>query len=153
MEEAMYLTRFGSRVFVVHRRDQLRASKIMADRAMANPKIEFVWNAVVSEVLGLEAGKVTGIRLRDVVSGSVRELACAGVFVAIGHVPSTGFLRGQLELDGEGFIVLKGGARTSIAGVFAAGDVADRVYRQAITAAGTGCAAAIEAERYLAAQT
>lgn len=152
MEEAMYLTRFGSRVFVVHRRDQLRASKIMADRAMANQKIEFVWNAVVSEVLGADAGRVTGVRLRDVATGAGRELACAGVFVAIGHVPSTAFLTGQLELDAEGFIVLKGGTRTSVAGVFAAGDVADRTYRQAITAAGTGCAAAIEAERYLAAQ-
>lgn len=151
MEEAMYLTRFGSRVFVVHRRDQLRASKIMADRAMANPKIEFVWNSVVSEVLGVETGKVTGVRLRDVVAGGEREMACAGVFVAIGHVPNTGFLKGVLEVDEAGFIVLKGGTRTSVEGVFAAGDVADRVYRQAVTAAGTGCAAAIDAERYLAA--
>jgi len=151
MEEAMYLTRFGSRVFVVHRRDQLRASKIMADRAMANPKIEFVWNSVVSEVLGVEAGKVTGVRLRDVTAGGEREMECAGVFVAIGHVPNTGFLNGGVEVDEAGFIVLKGGTRTSVEGVFAAGDVADRVYRQAVTAAGTGCAAAIDVERYLAA--
>lgn len=151
MEEAMYLTRFGSRVFVVHRRDQLRASKIMADRAMANPKIEFIWNSVVSEVLGAETGKVTGVRLRDVVAGGERDMACAGVFVAIGHVPNTGFLGGGLEVDEAGFVVLKGGTRTSVEGVFAAGDVADRVYRQAVTAAGTGCAAAIDAERYLAA--
>lgn len=151
MEEAMYLTRFGSRVHVVHRRDKLRASRIMAERAMANPKIEFIWNSVVSDVLGAEVGRVTGVRLRDVVSGAERELACAGVFVAIGHVPNTGFLKGQLELDEAGFIALKGGARTSVEAVFAAGDVADRVYRQAVTAAGTGCAAAIEAERYLAA--
>lgn len=152
MEEAMYLTRFGSRVFVVHRRDQLRASKIMGDRAHGNPKIEFVWNSVVADVLGVGEGKVTGVRLRDVGTGAERDMACAGLFVAIGHVPNTAFLEGQLELDEEGFIALKGGARTSVEGVFAAGDVADRVYRQAITAAGTGCAAAIEAERYLAAQ-
>lgn len=152
MEEAMYLTRFGSRVFVVHRRDQLRASKIMGDRAHGNPKIEFVWNSVVADVLGVGEGKVTGVRLRDVGTGAERDMACAGLFVAIGHVPNTAFLEGQLELDEEGFIALKGGARTSVEGVFAAGDVADRVYRQAITAAGTGCAAAIEAERYLAAR-
>ncbi|MCC6352393.1 MAG: thioredoxin-disulfide reductase [Verrucomicrobiae bacterium] len=150
MEEAMYLTRFGSRVFVVHRRDQLRASKIMGERALGNPKIEFCWNSVVADVLGVGAGKVTGVRLRDVVTGAERELGCAGLFVAIGHVPNAAFLGGQLELDAEGYIALKGGTRTSVEGVFAAGDVADRVFRQAITAAGTGCAAAIEAERYLA---
>lgn len=152
MEEAMYLTRFGSRVFVVHRRDELRASKIMGDRAKANPKIEFVWNSVVTEVLGVGEGRVTGVRLKDVKSGAGRDVACAGVFVAIGHVPNTAFLGGQLETDADGYIVLKGGARTGVEGVFAAGDVADRAYRQAITAAGMGCAAAIEAERYLAAQ-
>lgn len=152
MEEAMYLTRFGSRVFVVHRRDELRASKIMGDRAKANPKIEFVWNSVVTEVLGVGEGRVTGVRLKDVKSGVGRDVACAGVFVAIGHVPNTAFLGGQLETDADGYIVFKGGARTGVEGVFAAGDVADRAYRQAITAAGMGCAAAIEAERYLAAQ-
>jgi thioredoxin reductase (NADPH) len=152
MEEAMYLTRFGSRVFVVHRRDELRASKIMGDRAKANPKIEFVWNSVVTDVLGVGEGRVTGVRLKDVKSGAGRDVACAGVFVAIGHVPNTAFLGGQLETDADGYIVLKGGARTGVEGVFAAGDVADRAYRQAITAAGMGCAAAIEAERYLAAQ-
>lgn len=152
MEEAMYLTRFGSRVFVVHRRDELRASKIMGDRAKANPKIEFVWNSVVTEVLGVGEGRVTGVRLKDVKSGAGRDVACAGVFVAIGHVPNTAFLGGQIETDADGYIVLKGGARTGVEGVFAAGDVADRAYRQAITAAGMGCAAAIEAERYLAAQ-
>ncbi len=152
MEEAMYLTRFGSRVFVVHRRDELRASKIMGDRAKANAKIEFVWNSVVTEVLGVGEGRVTGVRLKDVKRGEGRDVACAGVFVAIGHVPNTAFLGGQLETDADGYIVLKGGARTGVEGVFAAGDVADRAYRQAITAAGMGCAAAIEAERYLAAQ-
>ena len=151
MEEALFLTRFASKVYVVHRRDALRASKIMAERAQAEPKIEFLWNSVVEEITGGE--KMTGAVLRDVRDGSRRELAAAACFVALGHVPNTGLVRGQLELDEQGFVVTPGpGAATALAGVFAAGDCADRIYRQAITAAASGCRAAIEAERYLAAR-
>ncbi|MDE1169623.1 MAG: thioredoxin-disulfide reductase [Verrucomicrobium sp.] len=147
-EEALYLTRFGSEVYLVHRRDKLRASPIMAERALSNPKIKPVWNTEVERVLG-EGGKVSGVVLRDL-SGQTRELACAGVFVAVGHRPNTAVFEGQIDLDEGGYVRLGQGSRTNVPGVFAAGDCADPVYRQAITAAGMGCAAAIDAERYLA---
>jgi thioredoxin reductase (NADPH) len=149
-EEANYLTRFASVVYLVHRRDALRASKIMAERTLANPKIKPVWNSVVTEILDVAQDKVTGVRLRHVTTNAEQTLECAGVFMAIGHVPNTQVFRGQIELDENGYIVRKCGSETSVAGVFAAGDCADRVYRQAVTAAGLGCAAAIDAERYLA---
>ncbi len=148
MEEAIFLTRFASRVYVIHRRDELRASKIMADRARANPKIEFVWDSVVEEVLDPAKQEVTAVRLRNVKTGAPSLLEVSGYFAAIGHKPNTDPFRGQLELDAAGYIVTDH-TRTSVQGVFAAGDVQDSVYRQAITAAGTGCMAALEAERYL----
>jgi thioredoxin reductase (NADPH) len=149
-EEAIFLTKFATKVHLIHRRDQLRASKIMQDRARANPKIEFHWNQIVAGILGNEDGTVRGVVLEDTVTGKRRELALHGVFVAIGHVPNTGLFRGQLDLDANGYVKLNGsGTRTNIEGVFASGDVADSVYRQAITAAGTGCQAAIDAERWL----
>jgi len=149
LEEALFLTRFATRVTVIHRRDALRASKIMQERALAHEKIEFAWNAVVDEVLGDEY--VTGIRLRDVETGETRELATEALFIAIGHQPNTEALKGQLELDDVGYVrVESGSTRTSVDGVFACGDVMDPTYRQAITAAGTGCMAAIDAERWLA---
>ena len=150
IEEATFLTRFADKVTVVHRRDELRASKIMQDRAFANPKIDFAWNSVVEDVLGDE--KVSGLRLRNLVTGEVGDLPLGGVFVAIGHDPNTKLFAGQLELDAAGYIITTTGSRTSVEGVFAAGDVVDHVYRQAITAAGTGCVAAIDAERFLEAQ-
>ncbi|MCX7824619.1 MAG: thioredoxin-disulfide reductase [Verrucomicrobiae bacterium] len=150
LEEANYLTRFGSRVFVVHRRDALRASKIMQERAFKNPKIEFVWNSVVADVLDVKQDRVTGVVLKDVKTGQTRRLDCAGVFVAIGHAPNTQLFVNQLEMDPDGYIICKKGTLTSVTGVFAAGDCVDRNYRQAITAAGSGCAAAIDCERYLA---
>lgn len=147
LEEAIFLTRFATRVTIVHRRDQLRASKIMQDRAQANDKIAFVWNSVVEKILG--DGSVSGARLRDVRSGRTRDLAAGGVFVAIGHVPNTSLFEGKLELD-RGYVkVQEPTTRTSVAGVFAAGDVVDYTYRQAVTAAGMGCQAAIDAERFL----
>jgi thioredoxin reductase (NADPH) len=147
MEEATFLTKFASKVTVVHRRDKLRASKIMQERAFANPKISFVWNSLVSEVRG--EGQVTGVRLQGVADGAVTELAADGVFVAIGHTPNTSLFEGKVELDG-GYIQTRAGTtRTSVPGVFAAGDVVDYRYRQAITAAGMGCMAAMDAERYL----
>jgi thioredoxin reductase (NADPH) len=149
VEEATYLTRFASKVYLIHRRDSLRASVIMQERALKHPKIELIWNSVVTEVLDVAQNKVTGVRLKDTVTGATREIACAGVFVAIGHTPNVKVFGGQLELDAKGYIKLHGGAHTSVPGVFAAGDVADSVYRQAITAAGTGCAAALEAQRFL----
>jgi thioredoxin reductase (NADPH) len=148
MEEATFLTRFASRVTIVHRRDEFRASKIMQDRAMGNPKIEVIWNAEVTEVLG--DGSVTGVRLRDTVNGETREHPTDGLFVAIGHTPNTELFRDRLELDGDGYIVVaEPRTSTSVEGVFAAGDVTDRIYRQAVTAAGQGCKAAMDAERLL----
>jgi thioredoxin reductase (NADPH) len=148
-EEAHYLTHFASRVYIVHRRDQLRASKVMADRVLNHPKIEMVWDSVVQDILDVAQDKVTGVLLRNVKTNAVRELPCAGVFVAIGHVPSTQIFAGQIEMDADGYILRKIGTQTNIPGVFAAGDCVDRTYRQAITAAGSGCAAAIDAERWL----
>ncbi len=150
MEEALYLANLASSVTVVHRRAELRASKILQERAFRNPKIAFLWNHVVEEILG-DDHRVTGARLRHVQTGEVRVVEAEGIFVAIGHIPNTELFRGQLELDEAGYIVLKQGMMTSVEGVFAAGDVHDRVYRQAVTAAGYGCQAAIEAERWLSA--
>ena len=148
LEEANFLTRFASKVTLVHRRKELRASKIMQDRVFANPKIEFAWNSEVTDVVG--DNTVDGVILRDIETGITRELAAKAVFVAIGHTPNTSLFEGQLDLDDAGYIrTIAGTARTSVTGVFAGGDVQDHVYRQAITAAGSGCMAAIEAERYL----
>jgi thioredoxin reductase (NADPH) len=151
LEEALFLTRFATKVSLVHRRDELRASKIMQDRAKKNEKIEFEWNSVVDEILGDDF--VTGVRLRDVNTDETREIPVEAVFVAIGHQPNTELLKGQIELDSVGYIKIEpGGTRTSLEGVFACGDAMDPTYRQAITAAGTGCMAAIDAERWLAHQ-
>ena len=150
MEEATFLTKFASRVTVIHRRDALRASKIMQDRARRNPKISFVLDSVVEEVLGTET--IQGIRVKNLKTGRTSEMALDGLFVAIGHVPNTRAFKGQIELDKSGYIVTKGGSRTSVPGVFAAGDCQDHVYRQAITAAGSGCMAAMDAERFLEAE-
>ena len=149
LEEAIFLTKFASQVTVLHRRDRLRASKIMQDKAFANPKIAFEWNTELAEVKDVEQGVVTGVVLRNRDTGAVEELAVDGVFIAIGHTPNTRLFEGQIELDANGYIVAGSGTRTSVPGVFACGDVQDHVYRQAITAAGTGCMAAIDAERYL----
>jgi thioredoxin reductase (NADPH) len=152
MEEALFLTRFAKTVTVIHRRDELRASKIMQERAFANPKIKFRWNSEVSEILG--DTKITGLRLRDTVTGAESELAVCGVFVAIGHDPRSELFTGQLATDSEGYLLVEQpSTRTAIPGVFASGDVVDHTYRQAVTAAGTGCAAALDAERYLAGGT
>ncbi|GIH75321.1 thioredoxin reductase [Planobispora longispora] len=149
MEEATFLTRFASSVTVVHRRDELRASKIMQDRAFANEKIRFVWDSEVVDVLGEE--KVSGVRLRNLKTGEKTELAATGLFIAIGHDPRTELVKGQVELDDEGYIKVDApSTRTNLDGVFAAGDVVDHTYRQAITAAGTGCSASLDAERWLA---
>jgi thioredoxin reductase (NADPH) len=148
LEEAIFLTRFATKVTIVHRRDRLRASKVMQDRARANPKIDFAWNSVVEEVHGDES--VSGVRLRNIVDDTVSDLDVSGVFVAIGHLPNTELFAGQVEFDDAGYIEVDvPGTATSVDGVFAAGDVVDHVYRQAVTAAGTGCAAAIDAERWL----
>jgi len=148
MEEATFLTRFATKVTVVHRRERLRASKVMQDRAFANPKIEFVWNSEVVEILGEQS--VSGVRLRNLVDGGESELRAAGMFVAIGHIPNTELFAGQLDLDDQGYVVVRPpSTETSVSGVFASGDVVDHTYRQAVTAAGTGCAAAIDAERWL----
>jgi len=154
VEEAIYLTNHARRVTLVHRRDALRAEKILQDRLFRNPKIEIIWDSVVDDILGLaEPPTVTGIRLRNLRSGAVSELGCDGVFIAIGHTPVTGFLAGQLALDPEGYVVTRpDSTQTAIPGVFAAGDVKDRIFRQAVTAAGMGCMAALEAEKFLAAQ-
>lgn len=153
MEEALFLTTFASRVHIVHRRDKLRASKIMAERALAHEKIIVEWNSIVDEVLGSDADGVTGVRLKDVKSGDTRELACSGFFLAIGHKPNTGIFAGVLDMDEQGYIKTRPGSTyTSVEGVFAAGDVQDRVYRQAVTAAGSGCMAAIDCTRWLEAQ-
>jgi len=148
MEEAIYLTRFASKVTVIHRRDSLRASKIMQDKAFRNPKIEFVWDSEVADVLDGGKGEVTGVTVRNVKTGQTSTRALDGVFIAIGHTPNTSLFEGQIELDANGYIVTQG-SKTNVPGVFAAGDVQDHVYRQAITAAGSGCMAAIDAERYL----
>jgi thioredoxin reductase (NADPH) len=150
LEEAHYLTRFGSRVYVVHRRDALRASKIMQERALKNPKIEFIWNSVVADILDVKQDRVTGVVLKDVKSGQTRTMDCAGVFVAIGHAPNTRIFAGLLDMDADGYLICKPGTATNVPGVFGAGDCVDKVYRQAITAAGMGCAAGIDCERYLA---
>ncbi len=147
MEEATFLTKFATNVSIVHRRDKLRASKIMQDRAMNNEKISFVWNSIVEDILGADV--VTGVRLRNVVTGKIIDMPCAGVFVAIGHRPNTALFSGQLDLDGKGYIRTHNGTATSVPGIFAAGDVQDSTYRQAVTAAGSGCMAAIDAERFL----
>ena len=151
-EEALYLTRFGAAIYLVHRRDQLRASKIMAERALSNPKIKPVWDSVVTEVLDPKQDKVTGVKLKNLKTGAESILNCTGVFVAIGHSPSTEIFKGQIEMDANSYVIPRKGTMTNVAGVFVAGDCADHVYRQAITAAGMGCAAAIDAERFLAAQ-
>jgi thioredoxin reductase (NADPH) len=150
MEEAVFLTKFAAKVTVVHRRDKLRASKIMQDRAMKNDKITFSWNSVVEEILGGTA--VTGVRLRNALTGEKTDLACTGVFIAIGHKPNTDLFTDQLAMDGAGYLITRRGTATSMPGVFAAGDVQDFTYRQAITAAGSGCMAAMDAERYLESQ-
>ena len=149
-EEATYLTRFASKVYLIHRRDKLRASKVMAERALANEKIEPVWDSEITEILGGAEGRVSGISLKNNKNGKESKLDCAGVFIAIGHAPNTQIFQGQLGMDKSGYILRREGSRTNVEGVFVAGDCSDKVYRQAITAAGMGCAAAIDAERFLA---
>jgi len=150
-EEATYLTRFASVVYLVHRRDTLRASKIMAQRTLAHSTIKPVWNSVVTEVLGLKEDKVTGVRIKNMLTGAESVLDAAGVFIAIGHIPNTQIFEGVIDMDENGYIIPKKGTATNIPGVFVAGDCSDHVYRQAVTAAGQGCAAAIDVERYLSA--
>ncbi len=150
LEEATFLTRFASHVTLVHRRDTLRASKIMQDKAFANPKISYEWDTEVLEIEGGAQGAVTGMRLRNLKTGVEKTLPVEGVFVAIGHTPNTALFKGQVPMDEAGYLVTTGGAKTAVPGVFACGDVQDHVYRQAITAAGSGCMAALDAERYLA---
>ncbi len=149
MEEATFLTRFARSVTIVHRRDTLRASRIMADRAEANPKIHWIWNSAVVDIAG--ADSVTGVRLQDTVTGEERDLEVGGLFIAVGHEPRSELVVGQVDLDADGYVVTSTGTRTNLDGVFAAGDLVDHVYRQAVTAAGTGCQAALDAERFLAA--
>jgi thioredoxin reductase (NADPH) len=151
-EEALYLTRFASEIHLVHRRDSLRASKIMAGRTLSQPKIKPVWDSAVTEILDVKLDKVTGVRLKNLKTGNETVLACAGVFVAIGHVPNTQLFKGVIDMDDAGYIIPKKGTATNIPGVFVAGDCSDHAYRQAVTAAGLGCAAAIDAERFLASQ-
>lgn len=152
MEDTLYLSNLASRVTVIHRRDAFRASKVMADRVLAAPNIDVLWDTVVDEVLDVAKGEVTGLRVRNVKRGAVSVLDVQGVFMAIGHTPNTAAFAGHVELDSEGYVVAERG-RTSVSGVFAAGDVQDRHYKQAITAAGSGCVAALEAERYISALT
>ncbi len=151
-EEALFLTNFASHVSLVHRRDELRAEKILQDRVFANGKVEPVWNSVLEEVLGTgEPPGVTGAKIKNVKTGEVSEIAVEGIFIAIGHDPNTGLFKGQLDMDKDGYVITKpDSTATSVAGVFAAGDVQDKIYRQAVTAAGTGCMSALEAERFLA---
>jgi thioredoxin reductase (NADPH) len=151
-EEALYLTRFGSLVNLVHRRDSLRASKIMAERVHTHKTIKPIWNSAVTEILDVKQDKVTGVKLKNLKTGAESILNCAGVFIAIGHMPNTEIFKGKIEMDGNGFIIPKRGTMTNVPGVFVAGDCADHVYRQAVTAAGAGCAAAIDAERFLTAE-
>lgn len=153
MEEAIYLAKLASSVTVIHRRDTLRASKVMQDKALSLANVRWKWNSEVIDIKDVTKGEVTGLVLRDVQTGETSELPVAGVFIAIGHIPNTGLVAGQLTLNESGYIITKGGTRTNIPGVFAAGDVQDHVYRQAITAAGTGCMAAIDAERFLSGLT
>jgi thioredoxin reductase (NADPH) len=150
VEEALFLTKFATRVRVIHRRDQLRASKILQDRAFANEKIEFVWNTVVNEILGDETGKVRGMVVQNTESGEVSELQTDGVFVFIGHLPNNNLLQGTFELDEDGHLVVDNRMRTNVPGVFAAGEIMDKVYKQVATSVGQGCAAAMQAERWLA---
>jgi thioredoxin reductase (NADPH) len=153
MEEAMFLTRFSSQVHIVHRRDKFRASRIMAERTLANPKVVPEWNSVVDEVLGNDDDGVTGIRLRDTITGATRDIPCTGIFVAIGHKPNTELFQGKIDMDEAGYIKTKPGSTyTNVAGVFACGDCQDHIYRQAITAAGSGCMASIDCTRWLEAQ-
>ncbi len=150
-EEALYLTRFGSKIYLIHRRDQLRASPIMAERVLAHPKIQPVWNSVVDDILDVSKNEVTGVKVRDVKTGAVTELACTGVFVAVGHVPNTSIFKGQLDMDENGYLKVQHPTmQTNLTGVFACGDCVDHIYRQAVTAAGSGCSAAIDAERHIA---
>jgi len=153
IEEALFLTKFGTKVTLIHRRNELRASKIMQDRAFANKKIDFAWNTVVEEIIGNKQSGVSGIRIKNIKSGEISELPCQGFFVAIGHTPNTKIFEGKLSMDENGYLITKeGSTQTNVPGIFAAGDVQDHVYRQAITAAGTGCMAAIDAERFLSEQ-
>jgi thioredoxin reductase (NADPH) len=150
MEEATFLTRYAAKVYVVHRRDKLRASKIMQEKAFRNPKIEFIWNTAVEAILGTPEHGVTAVRLRNLINGEESEFPCSGVFVAIGHRPNTDLFKGQLDMDDIGYLKTSGhSTATNVPGVFACGDVQDSVYRQAVTAAGSGCMSAIDAERYL----
>ena len=148
-EDALFLTRYADQVNIVHRRDQLRASKIMQDRLFRNPKVKFVWDSLVLDVLDVERGEVTGIKLKDAKTGDETIKNCDGVFIGIGHSPNTSIFRGQLEMNETGYLITHDGSKTNVPGVFAAGDVQDHIYRQAITAAGSGCMAAMDAERYL----
>ncbi|MEE9169912.1 MAG: FAD-dependent oxidoreductase, partial [bacterium] len=150
MEEATFLTKFVRRVTVIHRRDQLRASKIMQEKSVKNPKIDFMWDSVVDEILGVEKNEVTGVRVRNVKTGEIKDFPYDGVFVAIGHTPNTHVVKGKLEMDTNGYITTQShSTKTSVPGVFACGDAQDSYYRQAVTAAGTGCMAAIDAEKFL----
>ncbi len=149
-EEALYLTRFASIVYIIHRRNALRASKIMAHRVLSSPRIIPVWDSIVVDILDVNKGKVTGVRIKNVKTNEEKTIDCAGVFIAIGHIPNTTLFKGVIEMDENGYIITRNGASTNIEGIFAAGDCVDHKYRQAITAAGMGCAAAIETERYLA---
>jgi len=151
-EEAMFLTRYATQVSIIHRRDQLRASKIMQDRLHRNPKIKFIWDSLVVDVLDVDRGEVTGIKLKNTKTGGETLKSCDGVFMGIGHSPNTSLFRGQLEMNEVGYLTTHDGSKTNVPGVFAAGDVQDHVYRQAITAAGSGCMAAIDAERFLEAE-